>query len=233
MWFGRKTPTSREAARSIIDRLLPLSLRYKWAEDPRTLLRDARSALGMTQQELAVDLGKAVVSVARWETSREPPLSVMHDLLDKAQKKGLFAIANRLERYASLIGGEYPWYLLPEDPKDLGLSQGINTDKDFEPLLKKLAEETWKNVPTEEVAEQAVRAILDNLHLPEVRKRWESLFPALSETMEWITQRKQAEGDVFGDPIVLTLIYGDLRRNCNEMRKVKESRKSVATSKQE
>lgn len=41
-------------------------------EEHQAALVELRRRLGLTQQQLAVALGKAVVTVARWETRRAP-----------------------------------------------------------------------------------------------------------------------------------------------------------------
>lgn len=51
-------------------------------------IAELRRRLGMTQQALAVDLGKAVVTVARWETSRLPSTEELLGLHGYAKKRG-------------------------------------------------------------------------------------------------------------------------------------------------
>lgn len=55
-----------------------------------------RRELGITQQQLAVDLGKAVVTVARWETSRLPSPEELAALIQYAVDKKQDAIASEL-----------------------------------------------------------------------------------------------------------------------------------------
>jgi transcriptional regulator with XRE-family HTH domain len=55
---------------------------------------DLRAALGgITQQELAVRMGKAVVTIARWETSRPPSGPELFGLCGFAIAEGLPEIA--------------------------------------------------------------------------------------------------------------------------------------------
>jgi transcriptional regulator with XRE-family HTH domain len=65
---------------------------------PRTHVQqaviDLRAALGgITQQELAVRMGKAVVTIARWETSRPPSGPELFGLCGFALAEGLPGIA--------------------------------------------------------------------------------------------------------------------------------------------
>jgi transcriptional regulator with XRE-family HTH domain len=64
---------------------------------PRLRAQDAlirlRRELGMTQQDLAVKLGKAVVTVARWETSRSPSEEALLQLQTLASEAGLHEVA--------------------------------------------------------------------------------------------------------------------------------------------
>jgi transcriptional regulator with XRE-family HTH domain len=65
---------------------------------PRTHVQqaviDLRAALGgITQQELAVRMGKAVVTIARWETSRPPSGPELFGLCGFALAEGLPEIA--------------------------------------------------------------------------------------------------------------------------------------------
>lgn len=52
-----------------------------------------RKALGLTQQDLAVRMGRAINTVARWETSREPAGISLLQLRDFALTSGLPEIA--------------------------------------------------------------------------------------------------------------------------------------------
>lgn len=55
-----------------------------------------RRELGITQQQLAVELGKAVVTVARWETSRLPSPEELAALIQYAVDRKQDAIASDL-----------------------------------------------------------------------------------------------------------------------------------------
>jgi len=56
--------------------------------DVRDALRELRRRLKMTQQDLAVHLGKAVVTAARWETSRPPRGGELATLMTLAVQHG-------------------------------------------------------------------------------------------------------------------------------------------------
>ena len=56
--------------------------------DVRDALRELRRRLQMTQQDLAVHLGKAVVTAARWETSRPPRGGELATLMKLAVQHG-------------------------------------------------------------------------------------------------------------------------------------------------
>jgi transcriptional regulator with XRE-family HTH domain len=56
--------------------------------DVRDALRELRRRLQMTQQDLAVHLGKAVVTVARWETTRPPRGGELSTLMKLAVQHG-------------------------------------------------------------------------------------------------------------------------------------------------
>jgi len=56
--------------------------------DVQQAIVELRRRLGMTQQALAVHLGKAVVTVARWETTRPPKGESLVALIRMAQAAG-------------------------------------------------------------------------------------------------------------------------------------------------
>jgi transcriptional regulator with XRE-family HTH domain len=54
---------------------------------------DLRQALGLSQQKLAALMGKSIVSIARWETSRPPTGVSLYELLIFAERRGQREIA--------------------------------------------------------------------------------------------------------------------------------------------
>lgn len=56
---------------------------------------ELRRRLGLTQQQLAVELGKAVVTVARWETSRIPSTEELSALAVFCHRRGLDDLTGR------------------------------------------------------------------------------------------------------------------------------------------
>jgi len=56
--------------------------------DVQQAIVELRRRLGMTQQDLAIHLGKAVVTVARWETARPPRGESLAALVRMAQAAG-------------------------------------------------------------------------------------------------------------------------------------------------
>lgn len=76
-------------------------------------LRNLRTALGLTQQDLAVKLGKAVATVARWETSRPPRGAELAEILAFAVQANQPAAASVLARALGddlqMRGQRIPW----------------------------------------------------------------------------------------------------------------------------
>jgi DNA-binding transcriptional regulator YiaG len=62
---------------------------------------DLRRALNLSQQKLATLMGKSIVTVARWETSRPPTGASVYELLMFAHRRGLEDIARV---FADVIG---------------------------------------------------------------------------------------------------------------------------------
>jgi transcriptional regulator with XRE-family HTH domain len=62
---------------------------------------DLRQALNLSQQKLATLMGKSIVSVARWETSRAPTGGSLYELLLFAERRGQRDIARV---FADVIG---------------------------------------------------------------------------------------------------------------------------------
>lgn len=60
-------------------------------------LKRLRGALGLTQQQLAVQLGRAVVTVARWETARPPSGEALGELLRLALESGQRELAHEFK----------------------------------------------------------------------------------------------------------------------------------------
>ena len=54
---------------------------------------DLRKALGVTQQRLATMMGKSLVTVARWESSRPPTGASLYELLLFAERHGQRSVA--------------------------------------------------------------------------------------------------------------------------------------------
>jgi transcriptional regulator with XRE-family HTH domain len=57
---------------------------------------DLRRALGLSQQKLATLMGKSIVTVARWETSRPPTGASLYELLLFAERRGQREVARAL-----------------------------------------------------------------------------------------------------------------------------------------
>jgi transcriptional regulator with XRE-family HTH domain len=57
---------------------------------------DLRRALNLSQQKLATLMGKSIVTVARWETSRPPTGASLYELLLFAERRGQRDIARAL-----------------------------------------------------------------------------------------------------------------------------------------
>ena len=51
-------------------------------------IKSLRASLNISQQQLAIERGKAVTSVARWETSRIPELKELAGLFEFAAQHG-------------------------------------------------------------------------------------------------------------------------------------------------
>lgn len=78
------------------------TLSQKERSRAQTAIIELRQALGgWSQQELAVQMGKALVTVARWETSREPSIGALKELQVVAQNAGHADLAREFGEIAS------------------------------------------------------------------------------------------------------------------------------------
>jgi transcriptional regulator with XRE-family HTH domain len=120
--------------------------RQRIIKERQDLLRELRTTLGMSQQDLAVALGNAVVTVARWETSNPPGNLALTAVWKLAHDKGLFDLANRIEKHTVWgLGSPFPLMLA----FDL-LNRNLHTEeaqaamRDICPILRRTTEELLK-----------------------------------------------------------------------------------------
>lgn len=71
----------------------------------QVLVRVLRDSLDMSQQDLAVALGCAVVTVARWETSHPPSSAACRQIWRIAHDNELFDLANEIEEHCGPMVG--------------------------------------------------------------------------------------------------------------------------------
>lgn len=155
----------------------------KWRQDVRQTMRELRKTLGLTQQQLAVRLEMAVVTVARWETSRPPELYSLLRLSEFAAENRLLEIAHRFT--------------------DLAFPDRAGADSWWLHSLRSLRIDTDLGC--------ALVLIMRNQHLRKLRDPWAQVLGAILKALASLCAEVQAGGVVHGDATMIGELIDSIR----------------------
>jgi transcriptional regulator with XRE-family HTH domain len=140
-------------------------------------VRELRHTLGLTQQQLAVALGLAVVTVARWETSRLPSTDALINLSNFAYDHNLFGLARRF--FALVRAGD---------------------SSDMEEAYRFFDEIDIAQTYMDSQLRRALVLVLRNQHLPTLRDDWRQIRDAILMALYRLSAAAQAGDNVQGSP---------------------------------